>query len=457
MNNLLFTHTQSQLIKLGILFGFIVLLAGCQLAKKSDDEARVVVIENNETVLAERVKYEDQVIAIESDNLVSGKASTSFAGRDLFSPGFAAVVADPKIAEVTLTLVAQVSAPIFSGRTLEATDIRVLGNKAYVTYNVAGDTFMGAVEVYDITNAIAPVLISSAIFSDTDINGVAIQGNDLYLAGASSDDTLESPGVLKVISLSGGKLTDVVVTKDMPSFAATDVETVGDYVYVTTGADDGYVVVLNRADLTELDSFSAIDARGVDSDGVDIAVVTGTNGVSGASAKLISFDKTLGATALAEYSLSGGTIKHSKSTIEIKKKKAVLALGDGGVQVVCLTDGVVLKHIDLPIVPDLDASLAVANAVTAYKRALFMANGEAGVYVAISDNNLDSNDCLVDTLDTVGRLQLDSVLIDGDQRGQSVNHILYRNDMLFVAAGLGGVKIVHVEDLAATPDGDDSL
>ena len=418
-------------------------LSGCQLASESEEEAEKVIVENDTTVLGDRVSYTDEVIAIETGDTVSPK------------PGFAAISTGDKAAEISLTLVAEVSAPAYGGQTLQATDVRILGNKAYVTYNMSGDIFLGAIEVYDITAATAPVLLSSAIFTDTDINGVAIHGNDLYLAGASNSTEYDSPAVLKNIKLSGGVLTDSVTTIDMPSYAATDVETAGSFVYVTTGADDGYVVVLNSTDLSEHTRVAAIDARGVDSDSADVAIVTGTNGVNGASANLVTFDRTLG-TVLAEHNLSGATIKHSKSTIEVKKSKAILGMGDGGTQVVCLATGAVLKEIPVPVVEGLDVSLAVTNAATAYKRSLFMGNGEAGVYVAISDANIDSNQCSVDTLDLVGKLKLDTILVDGNQVAQSVNHILYRQDMLFIAAGLGGLKIIHVDDSAATTDDDDA-
>ena len=432
-----------------VLFAFIIVfLSACKLASEDNDESSNIIVQNDQAVLDERVDDQQQVVDIEVDTTVSTK------------PGFAPKSKDDKAAELTLTLVAQVSAPTHDGQTLQATDVRASGNKAYVTYNVAGEVFMGAVEVYNITDSSAPVLESTAIFVDTDINGVAIHGNDLYLAGATSDSSYATPAVLKRITLSGGVLTDTVVTVEMPSFAATDVEVAGNYIYVTTGADDGQIVLLSQSDLSEEARYSAVDARGVDSDSADVAVVTGSNGDSSLSAQLISFDKNLG-TKSDPVNVAGATIKHSKSTIEIKKNKAILAMGDGGTQVMCVADGAsygdVLKTIANPdpVVTGVSAELSVANAATAYKRSLFMANGEAGVYVAIADENLDANACTVDTLDLVGKLALDDILIDGQQVAQSVNHILYRNDVLFVAAGLGGLKIIEVSDDVATEDNDD--
>jgi len=42
----------------------------------------------------------------------------------------------------------------------------------------------------------------------------------------------------------------------------------------------------------------------------------------------------------------------------------------------------------------------------------------------VSYENLDSKDCEVDTLELVGRLKLDAVLVDRNEVAQSVNHIL---------------------------------
>lgn len=416
-----------------------LLLNACQLASESDEDKKVTV-ENDEEVLAERVTYSEENIVIESEEentLVSpkplGKADAS---------------------AITLTLVAEVEPPELDGETLQATEIRISGNKAFVSYNVAGEVFKGAVEIFNITDPLTPELISSAKFSDSDVNGLSIHGNDLYLASASNSSDYASPAILQNIKITGGKLSSDINIIDLPSYAATDVDVSGNFIYVTSGADGGYVSVFKQSDLTLHNSYAVEDARSVDSDSKDIAVLAGTNGVDGVSAKLVTFDPDLGEIQ-DEFELTGATIKHAKSTIEVKKDKAILAMSDDGTQVVCLATGDVIHQFDLPIVDGLDETLTVANAATAYKRSIFMANGEAGVYVAVNNENLDKKGCEVDGLALAGKLQLNDILLDDAGERQSINHIVYRHDMLFIAAGLGGLKIIKVDDSIATDDMDD--
>ena len=84
-----------------------------------------------------------------------------------------------------------------------------------------------------------------------------------------------------------------------------------------------------------------------------------------------------------------------------------------------------------------DPSVVVTNAVAADRDLVFISNGEAGVYVAQSPkrfNQFDDEESI--ELRLWGRL--------GFQDLQSVNHIEYKKDILFVAAGRGGLKIVKV-------------
>ena len=69
---------------------------------------------------------------------------------------------------------------------------------------------------------------------------------------------------------------------------------------------------------------------------------------------------------------------------------------------------------------------------------MFISNGEAGVYVATSEDDLKDYDC-----DERPEITMLGQLPFGDLA--SVNHVEYENDYLFVAAGLGGVKVVEVD------------
>ncbi len=178
-------------------------------------------------------------------------------------------------------------------------------------------------------------------------------------------------------------------------------------------------------------SYPVEDARGVATDGRDVAVVAGT------PARLVTFDYNSGE-ILNDFSLEGATINFSKSTVEIHRRKAVLALGDGGTQIICLEDGAVIDQIAPPVVADLDPSVTVTNAASTDSRTLYMSNGEAGVYVAYTRDRFDSRDCDVDDLQMIGQFRFDDL--------QSVNNVKAKGHYLFIAGGLGGLKILRVTE-----------
>ena len=139
------------------------------------------------------------------------------------------------------------------------------------------------------------------------------------------------------------------------------------------------------------------------------------------------------------YNLQGATIPFSKSTAELHGDNALLALGDGGTQIVNVTDGTVIKTIPQPEVDGLSLDNTVTNAATVSDNIIFMANGQAGVYVAaissktksILDNVTDGNDIIL-----LGHFTFGS--------SHSANHAIYDKHSLFVASGLGGLKIFKV-------------
>jgi hypothetical protein len=113
-----------------------------------------------------------------------------------------------------------------------------------------------------------------------------------------------------------------------------------------------------------------------------------------------------------------------------------IAAGSGGVQVHTLATGTKKAEIPLPSTT-LNASVVVSNAVAVDNDLVFISNGEAGVYVAQAAKPIQSIKA-ADTLSLtmVGKLKFADL--------QSVNHVIYKGNYLFIAAGLGGLKIVYV-------------
>jgi hypothetical protein len=143
---------------------------------------------------------------------------------------------------------------------------------------------------------------------------------------------------------------------------------------------------------------------------------------------------------LNTFPFPGADVPESKSTVDIGGGKAFVAAGPEGVQVICLDDGQIVGSVPRPdpAALGLDPSVVVTNAVAVDDDLMFISNGEAGVYVAAGAQNCADTACTEpQEFVVLGRLRFDDL--------QSVNHVAFRNKYLFVAAGLGGVKVVRVE------------
>ena len=142
---------------------------------------------------------------------------------------------------------------------------------------------------------------------------------------------------------------------------------------------------------------------------------------------------------VATYNFPGADVAEAKSAMDIAGGKAFVAAGPDGVQIVCLADGSILGNVPRPDPASVGLSpdVVVTNAVAVEEDLMFISNGEAGVYVATVAQNFEDTGCTAQNASVIGQLQFDNL--------QSVNHVSYRDGYLFVAAGLGGVKIVEVD------------
>jgi outer membrane protein assembly factor BamB len=224
----------------------------------------------------------------------------------------------------------------------------------------------------------------------------------------------------------------------LTSFAGTSLMATDDEVYVTSG-DDGHVTAYDEDDMTLRGQYALDDARWVawDEPNNRVVVLQGTPG------RLAVFQEgsfpSGSMTLLNTWSVPGVDVPESKNTVEVAGGKAYVAAGPAGVQVVCLSTGAVIGSVPVPSAAalGLDPSVVVSNAVTVDNDLMFISNGEAGVYAAVGSRDFDSSSCSPITITVLGRLRFDDL--------ESVNHVAYRGGHLYIAAGLGGVKVVDVD------------
>src|SRR2546427_5815433 len=385
-----------------------------------------ISITNNTGVLASRVTYLNDSIPIDSVGVGYPSAPAPFASASISRSSAASQAA------FNLHLKAEVAPPSLGGQMLQATSVSIVGNLAVVSYNMAGNPYLGGVDVIDITNKNHPVLTSEALFQNTDVSAVTTSGVNVYLAEATGDTGFASPAVFEVVKLVGNELVLTGNTRTgLSSFAATSVAFGSTHVYATSG-DAGSLFILNPATFAVTSSIPLTDARWVAVGGGVVAVVRGVPGT------LAVYNES-NMNVVGSWPFKGADIAQSKSQAELVGGKAFIAAGDSGVQVLNPATGAFLGQVPRPN-PDslgLSPSVVVTNAVAIDQDLMFISNGEAGVYLAQGSQAFSTTGSETQqTITMRGKLRFGNL--------QSVNHVALQSGLLIIAAGLGGLKIVQV-------------
>jgi len=391
-------------------------------------------ITNDQTTLDQRVSYPDDVVPIDPDpSPVSGP-------QGLAAPG----AAGPQLApsDIDLTLVAEITPPLVGLQLVQATSIWMTGSeKAIVSYNFRGLSALGSLDYFTKLLNNRPTLRSSVAFLGADVNAVFTNDNYAYAATSSTDLLLPFPAVMERIRIRSDRfqLLDAGNRRmQLTSFAGTSLMATDDEVYVTSG-NTGHITAYDEDDMSLKGQYALDDARWVSWDQQNNRVVV----LQGMPGRLAVFQEGSfpggSMTLLNTWPVPGVDVAESKNTVEVAGGKAYVAAGPAGVQVVCLSTGVVIGSVPVPNAASLglDPSVVVTNAVTIDDDVMFISNGEAGVYAAAGSRDFDDNSCSPYTINVLGRLRFSNL--------QSVNHVAYRGGHLYIAAGLGGVKVVDVD------------
>ncbi len=177
------------------------------------------------------------------------------------------------------------------------------GDRATVSYNMRGAQYLGGIDVFNISNKTQPKLRSEALFNDTDINSVAIDGGNAYVATATGDPAFAYPAVLEVMPMRTGKLVlDGNQRTPLTSFAATSVAIPAATIYATSG-NTGALTAIDQSTMTITGSIDLFDARWVDVADGKVVVVQG----GGLQGQIFVYDEqTL--QLLGQYPFTGADI-----------------------------------------------------------------------------------------------------------------------------------------------------
>jgi hypothetical protein len=329
-----------------------------------------------------------------------------------------------------MTLIAEIDPPQVNGGSLQASSVSLSGGYAYISYNTAGEAYAGGVDVVRLNSGTDPEIVSSVVYDSADVHSLYYRDGELYLAEAAGDQGV-SAAVVERMRVEEGKLQWRARERTvLNSFAATAVTVSGDRVFATSG-NTGGLHALSREVLGGGAAFAAGDARWVDTDDSRVVVVQGMPG------RISVYDKAK-LTLTGLWPFTGADIPESKTTVRLVGGKALIAAGTGGVQLMNLATGKIVGSVAVPEIKGMDASQTVANAADGAGDLIYASNGEAGVYAIEASGRLEdvTGDKEVELV-PLGRLAFQGL--------ESVNHVAFDGNILVLATGRGGVKIVSVK------------
>jgi hypothetical protein len=387
--------------KATLFFGALAVVLSCNNTDENPNSS-TILINNDSEQLSKR-------LTLEGSGVLGISASANPSGR---------MLADDDAEKISLVLISKASSPSFEGKTLQATHVDIDGDYAYVAYNTAGATYLGAVEVFDISDAYKPKIVSQAIFKNADISALEYKDGLLFLAMAIDVDNSEvsEPANMGVVPVSNGKFTSDFKFVSVPGFVATDVTATSEFTALVSGSN-GDLTIFDRT-LGKMGEVSVEDLRSVAFGENRLAILSGTKGAS-----------ILNPSSLTQVT----TIDliqdepQAKRTIDIENDHLFIAEGKNGAGIYSLSNGKQVNKLSIPINPEnVEPGDIVTNAVSVEDDLLFMANGAAGISIAdVSEE---------DYVEEYGILDLDG----------SSNFVRFENKFIFVATGAGGLQILKI-------------
>lgn len=322
------------------------------------------------------------------------------------------------------TLLATVASPIVDGVEVQATDVQWVGDRVVASYNNRGERAAGAIQIIDAHDPAAPVVVAEAAYPATDVNRLVLAGNRILAVAADQ----QLGATFERFTLDGDQVTyDDYAT--LPGYAGTYLSLDGNRAFTAFG-DVGGVAIWDVADGTPtlLRTVPVDDARwAAEVDDEDLLVVAGSPGRVSRHADVLASP----AGAVDTVMFDGGDV--GAPTWATRSGELMFLSADAG--------GIVIYDVATmtPLGTLATAGTANGTALTADRRLLFAANGEEGLVVA-------------DVTDPAAPTALASIDVADD--AGSANAVALHGDVIALADGLGGVKLIRYERDQAAPSGD---
>jgi len=357
--------------------------------------------------------------------------------------------------------VADVSTLTIDGVVVQATHVKIADNYAFVSYNEKGDPHRGGVVVYkftihegsleDVSVDVEP--ITSIEMSNAELSALDYYDGKLYMTGASSDKNFGYYYrtdkfnyaffmVMEITPSMNFKADPPLAIKKLSSFQGTSIRVHKGLVYITTGDGtnntDGGLYIYDANNFTLVKSILGKEyVRSVDVDDSGIYMMQSE------PARLTKFNLDGSGEELIYHQAGEAMQQNAKSEILAWDKYVFVAENESGMRMLLKDNGAVNASLDAPGEdPENEVTNSVcmnsdpkkdSNGKIVQSNLLFLANGEKGIYWYDVMQDSDGKDWIVSSEDN-------SILVGTG----SANFITSRGNIVFVADGLGGLRVLYI-------------
>lgn len=369
------------------------------------------------------------VLKIASDVVLN--ENTYIAATDCISVSLGSF--DCTAASVNLSYSGIFASPVIGNITLSATDVRVNGDFAYVSYHTNdeefGDSPYGSIRVFNVTNPQSPVLVAQADFNKAEFNSLEVVNGKLYAVGNN-----KAGAIMYTVPLSGGMFInnlEAIKSNSLPSFSAKNLYVNESDIWLASSGTNGGLMKLNTDFSLNSNVQAVTGAKYVVSNSANQVFLSLANGIPS-----LRFADTSGTVLLGgskAYTNINLNVTDGKNTLALEANYVYAALSDAGVAKFDLNDGNLvgrfipseLRGLDgFKVLKNNGRSNAVAVDADLSGCFLYVANGGDGVVVLNKK-----------TMKYVGHFTL------AQQR--SANYVYSTNNLLFVASGRNGLAIIN--------------
>ena len=338
--------------------------------------------------------------------------------------------------EYSLIRVAHIPPISIEGKTVQANDILIEGNKAYIAYNYAGDDCVGAIQIVDIGTSDKPAILEEVKFANMDVNVLYFQGNTVLFGGQTDPEIWGFKSYIAALNPNEILIDDIIASvKGLSSHATSGIARHGNNYYVGVGAQNGELEILN-SNLDNEDTLLIDDIRDVEPYQSGVILVAGTTDNANQNGAVIIVKQNQ-IHSPKKIPISNFNSSYHKATIEVYEGTiALLGLSAAGFSVLDLTSESIIYSCSNPV--SIQGAASNTNSVSSDGKLIFTANGGYGFRVLRSQNKK------FESIDVVGFYH-PGVESDVDI-GYSANHVKFKSNYLFVAGGASGVHIYSLKN-----------